>query len=161
MHVHISRAPLTTLQIGKMQVFLHNPGNEAFIHCIAQRNPNEWAEIASTKKHGDAKRGENESRYTALNLQNRHTVEMRIFRGTIDAREVFKNIEFCDALVRWCAPSVAGVNECRRWQCFAYWVHARRKDYPHLVEYLRANEYLPRPDTKQRELFKKESALCV
>lgn len=141
MHVHISRGPLTNLQIGKMQVFLHNPANRSFIEVIAQRNPEVYASFAGQKKVVDVLKG-SDSRYTALNLQNDNTVEVRIFRGNLRVDRVFKNLEFCAALVAWCATGVSGIADCAEHGNFIQWVAPRKKDYPYLVAYLMETTYL-------------------
>jgi hypothetical protein len=40
--------------------------------------------------------------YDAVNIQNPHTVEIRIFKGSNDKNRVFRIMEFCEALVKFC-----------------------------------------------------------
>lgn len=140
MHVHISRNGLTPLQIGKMQVFLHEPNNHDFIRAIAQRDPEEWADIKKPKKITDK---DDKSRYTALNLRPRHTVELRIFKGTLKATSIAKNLEFAEALVRWCSAATAGISEVTNCKKFCAWVESHSYEWPALVAYLRYIDHLP------------------
>lgn len=151
MHVHVSRKPLSQLQIGKMQVFLHNPENAAFVACIAQRPCNRWADYTATKKLTDLR---TDNRYTALNLQNANTVELRIFRGNLRLDRVMKNLEFTAALVRWCGTGVSGIGECSRYQNFVDWV--RKADYPDLYAFLQEKGFKAAP--KFRLVVQSETA---
>jgi hypothetical protein len=51
------------------------------------------------------KKSGNNKRYVAVNLQNSHTVEIRIFRGTLNYMSFLKNIEFCYALFNFTRDS--------------------------------------------------------
>lgn len=75
------------------------------------------------------------SRYTAVNLQNPHTVEFRLFKATLNPTTFFARLEFCDALVKYCAPGNASMQELFT-ACFGQWVAARRKDYPNLADFM-------------------------
>jgi hypothetical protein len=103
MHVHVSRAALSSLaQTRLMRLF----GSDArFILRASRRraeNLNRWAAIddsplaAIVRKvkgfgHGD--------RYRAVNLTNSATVEIRIFRGTLHAPSILRNIALVHSMV--------------------------------------------------------------
>lgn len=156
MHVHISRAGLTQLQIGRMLVFLHNPDNAQFVKHIAQRNPERWASFAAKKKHVDAKRQDGD-RYVALNLRPRYTVELRIFKGTLKRESFYKNLEFAAALVAFTAPAERSLIEAGRHEEFVKFVRKNRKLYPHLDDFLVLRGYLPKRTTSPQQ----EIALCA
>jgi hypothetical protein len=145
MHVHIERKKLTPYRIALMQSFLNTPGNSGFIAAIAQRVSSQWAklkpELAAVKRGGDG------SRYSAINLCNRHTVEIRIFRGTIRWSEFQKNLEFCDALVHW---SLDRSHTDLGYQGFCKYVRANRKLYGALDAFLANLNYLPAIKTDTR-----------
>lgn len=156
MHVHISRAGLTQLQIGRMLVFLHNRDNADFVEHIAQRNPERWASFAAQKKHADAMEQDGD-RYVALNLRPRYTVELRIFKGTLKRESFYKNLEFAAALVAFTAPAERSLEEAGRYQEFVKFVRKNRKTYPHLDDFLVRRGYLPKRATSPQE----EIALCA
>lgn len=131
MHVHVSRAPLSQLQIGKMLVFLNAPENDALVVKIAGRRNSSWAKIEK-KKLTDVRHSPD--RYSALNLTNSRTIEFRIFKGTLNYIAFLKNIEFCKALVDFCAPSSRGIAEATSGKAFLEWVS--HKDYPNLYQWL-------------------------
>lgn len=43
-----------------------------------------------------------EGRYKAVNLQNRNTVEFRLFRGTLRRETFYATLELCQVIVDWC-----------------------------------------------------------
>jgi hypothetical protein len=131
MHVHINKAALSPLQIGKMLVFLNSTVLRDQITIIAQREGNTYCK-RSDKKFTDG-RGISEYRHDIANLGSA-TVEIRMFRGNLRADRVLKNLEFCHALVLFCRD--VSLTEIERWDEFAAWVLKRRSQYPHLVKFL-------------------------
>lgn len=149
MHVHIERKKLTPYRIALMQSFLNTPANHTFVTHIAQRCTDDWAkikpELAAVKRRGDG------SRYSAINLCNYFTVEIRIFRGTIRASEFNKNLEFCDALVHW---TLDRSHTDLGYQGFCKYVRSNRKRYGALDAFLVTGGYLPavKADTRKSEV---------
>ena len=149
-HVHISRAPLSQLQIGKMLVFIHDFTD--FTQRIAQRiSP--YGDFSAKKKitdaryHGEARDGQ--ARHEALNLTGHETVELRIFRGTLNAEGFWKCIEFTEALVQFTATGQFGIKEIRP-DNFIKFVLRRQKQWPNLAAFLR-RPYKPVKSLTQRE----------
>lgn len=111
MHIHISKNAFTTWHLFRFMKFFVD--NSDFVTKISQRkiaNLDRWAALTddpsdSYKEYTDdilmykakKKRGNNK-RYLAVNLQNDKSVEIRIFRGTLNDSSFFKNIEFVQAL---------------------------------------------------------------
>lgn len=143
LHVHISRALLKPLQVGKMLVFLNAPENTPFIQVIAQRNPERWAKIA---KKGFKDIRYPESRYEALNLTRTSTVELRIFKGNMRYDRIMKAVEFADALVAFTAPLVSSAAQLST-SAFCALVDKERKRWPNLSAFLVEKGYLlPKPE---------------
>lgn len=150
MHVHVSREWLTPLQIGKMLAFVCNPKNEDFMKIIAGRKPpviksknypdgKAYAEM-SPKKITDVTK--HRDRYSALNLVNPETIEFRIFKGTLNLHILMKNIEFCDALVRFTWPSGnVSIRDIKENGLKAFFdfvnTNINRKRFPFLAQFLR------------------------
>lgn len=149
-HVHVSREGLSALQIGKMQVFLHNPENACFVDCVAQRPSSEYARRDSVKKLTD--RGWD--RYTALNLNNDATVELRIFKGTLNLQSALKCLEFTEALVHFTKLGAASIGESVRYQSFLHFIARpeNAKQWPNLIAFLSSGKfnYLPSKRTNPR-----------
>lgn len=177
MHVHVSREPLGWLQIGKMVQFLHAPENYQFVRYMAGRpSSSRYADYLTPKRlrptgiqatwGPDGKGGvqlikttrdkstpvyrvqsDTINRYTALNLRNPKTVEFRIFRGTLNPGTFFARLEFCNALTKFAAPGVIGLNETTVPR-FTSFLMERKKDFPNLLNYL-DGEFVTLPEKKE------------
>lgn len=81
------------------------------------------------------------NRYTAINLRNRNTVEVRIFRGNLREDRIRKNVEAVIAAIEFArslAPSDGtGERELKLDNDFVAWVVGNRTTYPNLAKYLR------------------------
>lgn len=102
LHIHINKSALTTMQIDKMNVFINHPDNSSLIEKISRRYSTGYARI-NEKTLGKAHNSH--ERYEALNLTNRHTVELRIFKGTLKYTSLMAALEFANALVNFTAPA--------------------------------------------------------
>lgn len=130
-HVHINKAALSALQIGKMLVFANSSSLSSYIDIIAQRSQGDYCS-RSRKKISDGKHN-GDSRYDILNV-NPRTVEVRMFKGNLRADRVMKNIEFCHAVAVYCKEASAATIEV--WTVFALWLIKRRGQYPNLCKFL-------------------------
>jgi len=101
LHIHVSRALLTPLQISKIVFFINDPSNRGLIEAVARRYDNRFANF-KTKKLGDAYKADRRDRYQAINLDSSETIEFRIFKGTLKYESIMAAIEFTNALVNFC-----------------------------------------------------------
>lgn len=105
-HIHISRKALQLSDICKIVFFINETSNTPFVNFIASRASNDYAQIKrktlsdlqSIQKFG--RLGYND-RYEAVNLSNEETIEIRIFKGTVEQISFFKNLEFVDCLIKF------------------------------------------------------------
>lgn len=137
MHVHISRAALSQLQIGKMLCFLNEPAAVNFISKVAGRRPCNWCKVHK-KKITDTRR--EHDRYTALNVTGSQTVEVRIFKGTLAEAGFMKNLEFVQALVEFTAPASRSIAQATSYRAFCDWLP--KKTYPHLHAFLTTKGFI-------------------
>lgn len=138
LHVHCSRRPLSTLTVGKIVVFVNKRENQSFVETIAGRPTGQWAAYKD-KKHNDARTDSpNLVRYEAVNLLNYNTIEFRIFKGTLKKASVFKAIEFCDAIIRFCLPAAQSIPDAADLEKFIDYVKTNKKTYPHLWGFISA-----------------------
>lgn len=108
MHVHVSRAALDAKQLLRLQRLAHN--NPDLIHQISRRrreNLIRWANPRDTNigeqlALARGTQSDKGQRYAAINV-TRHTVEIRIFRGTCEEDGFFGNLEAVRSLVAFCA----------------------------------------------------------
>jgi len=99
-HVHMSKKAFSKYHLYKFLRFFRE--NSKFIEKFSQREKTDltqWASLAWKDSIIDLAGGDRpSSRYRAVNLYNRDTVEIRIFRGNLIEAGFRKNIEFCKAL---------------------------------------------------------------
>ena len=126
------------MQIDKMNVFINHPDNSGLIEKISRRYSTGYARI-NAKKLGSAHNSY--ERYEALNLTNRHTIELRIFKGTLKYTSLMAALEFANALVNFTAPaSPAGFRlDTRTFMKFLE-LPAHRNETKFLRNYLEARQ---------------------
>jgi hypothetical protein len=148
MHVHIERKGLTPLQLGRMLVFINDDFNRNFMRKVAGRDSAKWAK-KSNKKLSDGKYSDAE-KYVALSLRKRETVELRVFRGTIQPGHILRNVEFCDALVKFCAPASRSFTEAADHRELIKFVDVGRKEWPELNRWMVAQGWIKAPSRKPK-----------
>jgi Putative amidoligase enzyme len=103
MHIHLTKSAFGTWQLYRFMKFFVD--NREFIVKISQRKHDKLERWANIEDEGEGdliykakhKNG-GSNRYVAINLQNSKTVELRIFRGTLNFNSFMKNIQFANAL---------------------------------------------------------------
>jgi len=86
-------------------------------------------------------------RYMAVNLQNSHTVELRMWRGTLKLQTFFATLQLVDTIVKKC---IEIGDDYRRLQSLT-WAELVHSDHKELNEYL-AIRGLNTPETEQDSL---------
>lgn len=140
MHVHVSRKPLSILQVGKLTAFMNNYKNKKFIEYVAGRNNNSYCtqDLSRTVTYPWTHTSGG-ARYNTLNLCNKETVEFRIFSTPMTFQDFASKMQFCQALVDYCKPAnlSLALKEVVDYNNFIKWVSPLKKDYPQLVETLK------------------------
>jgi hypothetical protein len=79
--------------------------------------------------------------YDAVNIQNPHTVEIRIFKGSNDKNRVFRIMEFCESLVRFCRSH--GNQQMTAYDYVEFILDkTNKKQYPNLLVWLASKGYI-------------------
>lgn len=143
LHVHVSRAPLSAMQIAKVVLFVNSAQNTPFIEALARRSHANYAKIKPKLVKDVYNRIDgilaNADRYEAVNLQNDATIEFRLFKGTLKPATFFRTLEFCEALVLFCAPAETGLTDALHWEKFSAWLNddtARATRYAELIKWI-------------------------
>ena len=137
LHVHLSKSAFSSLHLYKFLKFFYE--NPSFIQKVSHRSSysmERWSDVRHggeylvyKAKHKDG----NTSRYTAVNLRPHKTVEVRIFKGTLSVKGLWKRLEFVHAAYEWTQNiSIKDVTV----QNFLKWVEEHKKAYPYLAEFL-------------------------
>lgn len=150
LHVHISRRAFGQTEesqdaaIARVLYFFEKHWEELL--KFSRRTPRQlerWAARYGYKERpmeilDFAKKGGHGGRYTCVNLQNRDTVEFRIFRGTLKPNTIFATLELLD---RICDLAVFLSDEELKtlaWTSFAGGI--QREACPELVQYLKERQ---------------------
>lgn len=145
MHVHIGKAELTNLQMDKMSMFMNSMANQRFIETVAGRTSDRWARFS--EKHWG--KTASSDKYEALNTCPQHTIEFRVFRGNLSLGGFLKNLEFCHALTKYCAPAECSTTEVLNYLGFTRFIIKNRATYPNLCQFLKSRNLL---DVKSRDI---------
>lgn len=136
-HIHLSRAAIAPLTLGKMLVFMNAEENRGFLTAIAGRECRAYARYA-TKKLTD---GRNHDRYEVLNVTDK-TVEFRMFKANLYSKAILKNHEFCKAVLAFCESESHGFGTVEssadplHWTRFRRFVATNRGAYRYLHRFL-------------------------
>lgn len=131
-HIHVARVSLSDLQVGKLLAFIQASENKVALEKIAMRNCDRWAKLGSNLKVTEKP----ENRYTALNLENEHTIEFRIFKGNLKAETLCVWLDFVALLVRW--AGVVSLQDCYKMKAFCTWLALpeNKKEAKNLLSFL-------------------------
>ena len=131
LHVHISRRPISKLTQAKMVAFCNLAENRPWLIQLAGRESAQYAKFKTVYELGRAIRGSDE-RYEVLNVNNRETLEFRLFKGSLRPERLWRALEFAHSLVYFCRAS--GLHELR-YTDYLHWLGKHRKDYPAMAEW--------------------------
>ena len=111
LHVHVSKKGLSALTISKAVCFVNNPSNQSLIKAIARRYGSGYCRAKHVTLANGAQCGD---KYEMINLNKRHTMEFRIFRGTLNYNAIQAALEFTNAVINFStATSMEELNELK------------------------------------------------
>ncbi len=102
LHVHVTRASISKLTLGKILRFVNAEVNREFLETFARRQFSErFAKrmVGLKLTEGTKQRAD---RYEAINLSNEKTVEFRFFKGSTKSLTILASLELVYALIRFC-----------------------------------------------------------
>lgn len=133
LHVHLSRNALPSHAWQRFAFLVNNL--RPLMEKVARRG--ESARYAAYKKKLTITGAANSrDRYEATNFTNTHTVELRIFKGTLNPSYLYATLEFCVALATFCRTTPARqLHDLDKAQV-ALLKHCRNGQYAYLPRYL-------------------------
>lgn len=146
LHVHINKAILEDLDITKMRLFFKV--NQKQLHSLSRRDGESAYALYEKRDIMEIIHGEQDTeRYNAINLNSsRETIELRLFRGTLNYKRVLAILQFSDALVRFvkrvgitCFIYGEGKYRNNSWGLFVDWIKEENR-YKELVQHLVAEK---------------------
>ena len=129
MHIHVTRNQMNRPHQNGFAAFVYSHKNK--IEKLAGRKSNGYTKMipipkevdSSNEKDLERKIIDNHDRYSAVNWNNRQTVELRMFQSTLNTNRFLANIEFSHALYHYSKEH--SVLECindTSWQSFCTFV---------------------------------------
>ena len=154
-HIHVSKNAFTSRT--HMYAFaLLIMRNRALSEYIAGRKGSSYAQFSPEMRQqiagllkGKYKEWQIE-RYNAVNMKNEHTIEVRIFRGSLKAERILADLEYVHACVKYSQGLKSGSinSEYLSTPALIQWIRANRETYPNLVSYINKSSLFgmsPRP----------------
>lgn len=139
MHIHIDRRTMSALTLGKLINFMQKKDNQSFIETIAERSSNSYSKLGTNLSVTSMIRGfADTDRYQGINVQNRHTAELRIFKTPSTYKSFQKNVEFTSALTSFVQPANSGIKESGYGEFLTY-VKTNRSTYQELYKFTKEN----------------------
>jgi hypothetical protein len=148
MHIHVSRAPLSTLWIGRILVTINSPDMSSLVTAVAGRGSMNYAQREDKRlTSGKSRYGD---RYEAVNTTGQHTIEFRIFRGTLDPKGFVRNVEFVEAVLDFTRPASTSLRDIGKVESFVEFIKKSRKAYPVLFDFLTTKGFIDDPKVEYR-----------
>lgn len=147
-HVHVSKSAFgwnnrARIQEGRVEAhalrFLKLIyDNDRYVRRLAGRSSDQWASFDDKRalipkvKHGR----QVNSRYSAVNVSNPDTFEVRVFKGSMRVARILANLEFVHACVEYTRKlSVSPNNNTLQWPFFRKWLTGK-PEYANLTTLL-------------------------
>lgn len=110
--------------------------NQRQVERLAGRSSQRWADfgdkgrLVNKVKNGQQSNG----RYSAVNTENWNTIEVRVFKGSLNKQRVLSALEFVTAVTEYTRDlKVTGTNRALDWSRFVSYVVAHDREYPNLL----------------------------
>jgi hypothetical protein len=101
LHVHLDKDYFDEMDIIKMRTFFSGTSNEIFKFSRREGKDNQYCIYERFDKRNFFNASQN-GRHCALNINtNKNTVEIRVFRGTLNTNRFIASLQFCDALANF------------------------------------------------------------
>lgn len=164
LHVHVSRTAFGTRHPKPRQYVLSKQAhelrfmkliydNQGAVERLAGRRSNSYSSfndkgnLVAKVKHNHQSNG----RYSVVNTENDTTIEVRIFKGSINQARIMSAIEFVQACVEYTRNlKITSKNNALSWTAFIGYVAQNSETYPNLL--VKLNESFQRePMTSEDE----------
>lgn len=145
MHIHIDKRAFKKSHKERFIGFIYK--HQDFSHFISQRGPHMQYCSLNTNYLNEILSGYGGDKSTAINCCRPYTIEVRLFRGTLNKVSFWKNIEFCHSLYLW-------TKDHNQLMLTNYLDYISNKDYPNL------NKWLDHYQEGLKGILKNASSTC-
>lgn len=142
-HIHLSKNYFTEEHLYKFLYFIYDKDNRDFIRTIGQRNGR--GEVWCSFPRKNVKdivdillyRTNFYGKEVAVNTYHSNTIEIRLFRGTLNSSSFYKNVEFVEALVQF-----SKINKLQnmRVEGFLNYIKQYKRKYINLRNFIKSKE---------------------
>lgn len=142
LHFHLETKWMTENHKIRLGMFLTLCQPE--FEILARRRESTYAQFKKVENHSDFKKWQNDDRYAALNWQNKHTVEFRIFKGTLKPETFFASMELCVAAYRFTVEKTSmsyPLDSQVIFKRFLKHVRKHENEYKNLIDYLKSKNF--------------------
>ena len=140
LHIHVSRDAFGTTRTSSMAHQLRFTklfyDNQIIVSRLAGRMNSRWASFADKGNLPAKIKGETygEGHYSAINTENDTTLEIRIFKGSLNVVRVRASLELIHSAVEYTRDlKVSGSNGALEWSKFMRYVIDNGEQYPNFV----------------------------
>lgn len=157
MHVHLNRKAFKGDHLYRFIHFVYE--NPDFIKAMSQRTEydlNRWASLDKEEQDepnepflvAKAAGKKGWEKYSAVNTGNEDTVEVRIFKGTLNPTSFMKNLELVTAMYEY---TRLADYDARVAEAFVAWMEEERNKYPNLYKFLVHKSFITDPTAAAEE----------
>lgn len=135
LHIHYSKHSISTLARGRLVAFMNNPNNEPLICAVAGRVRNTYCGTRDSLRLSNAINDTGTDHYSATNLCNQHTDEIRVFKGTLNLKRVLLYLDFTDSMMDYCSQPILSASRGKSFIHYKEFVLANENKWPYLHRY--------------------------
>lgn len=135
-HIHVNKQFLSNIDIGKILIFINDKKNRKFIKMIAKREDGKYAKFVP-RTMADYCDDSPECHYYAINTNKPHTIEFRIFRGTLNQVTMLSYIQFVKSLIEYVKSN--SINSLK-YSDYVNWLMNTTTQYPELTSRIRRED---------------------
>jgi gamma-glutamyl:cysteine ligase YbdK (ATP-grasp superfamily) len=135
LHVHIGRDTFVNYShLARFLILLHR--SKPSIVALAGRDCSRWASFDLGQDESIVLQAQGkqypQTRYRAVNLTNDDTVEVRVFRGTLNPDTIIAHLELLDAMIEYTRRQrkIVGLSMSLTWLWFRGWLADNNETYP-------------------------------
>lgn len=142
LHFHLDKTRMTDAHKSRFGIFFALEKNK--LEILARRTSEQYAKFKAKNIKDKKEYSKSRSRYEAVNWENEHTVEVRIFKGTLKYETFIASMELCHAIYVFTSikQTFCTLNDNQLWSRFVTFVKKNKSEYSHLISYLESKKEL-------------------
>lgn len=139
LHIHIGRDTFRNHSHLARFMILFTRSKQQIV-ALAGRDSAQWASFELGSNESMVKQAAGKqypaTRYRAINLTNDDTVEIRVFRGSLNPHTIIAHMELLSAMIEYTREhrQLVGLSESLMWTPFREWLNTKRNYYPSAQE---------------------------